>query len=182
MGSGKQSADACPRCDHTSVGMIVWRKGRILLIERKKPPFGFAPPAGHVDSRRSFPAAARAEISEELGLTIRRMKLVIEGRRDNPCRRTDGTWHYWKVYLVSTSGSLKPSISEVKSVFWCDHRDLFALRDRTHDYRQGRLTQKEWEDRPGLEPIWSDFFSELNYFEGNSYDSLVVRHPRQVFS
>ena len=37
------------KCDHTSVGMLVWKNKKILLIERKKAPFGFAPPAGHVD-------------------------------------------------------------------------------------------------------------------------------------
>ena len=31
-------------CDHTSVGMIIKRGEETLLIERKKPPFGFAPP------------------------------------------------------------------------------------------------------------------------------------------
>ncbi len=36
-------------CDNKVVGIIVLRDNKMLLIERKKFPFGFAPPAGHLD-------------------------------------------------------------------------------------------------------------------------------------
>ncbi len=36
-------------CDNKSVGIIVWRDNKVLLIERKKFHFGFALPAGHLD-------------------------------------------------------------------------------------------------------------------------------------
>src|SRR3546814_880586 len=91
-------------CDHTSVGMLVWRADKLLLVERRKPPFGYAPPAGHVDDHGSFEEAAHAELEEEVGLHIKSLELLAEGRKDNECRRENGTWHYWKVYKVSAVG------------------------------------------------------------------------------
>src|SRR5438128_378208 len=126
----KVEQQACRDCDHTSVGMIVWQNGKILLIERKKAPFGFAPPAGHVDDRESYEAAALAELREEVGLIGKDIDLLTEGRRGNPCRRKDGTWHYWKIYRVSTQGKIRPSKSEVKSYVWCSLTNLRSLKKR----------------------------------------------------
>lgn len=64
-------------CDNKSVGMIVWRNDKLLLIERKKPPFGFAPPAGHVDDDKSFEVAAKRELKEEVGLDTDNLELLI---------------------------------------------------------------------------------------------------------
>ena len=67
--------------------MLVWRDGKLLLIKRARPPYGFAPPAGHVDTHSSFEVAARKELKEEVGLDTESIKLIVEGRKDNPCRR-----------------------------------------------------------------------------------------------
>jgi len=77
-------------CDHTSVGIIVRQGDKFLLIERMKFPFGFAPPAGHVDGDESFEIAARRELTEEVGLEAVSIKLLFEGRKENVCRRHDG--------------------------------------------------------------------------------------------
>ena len=70
-------------CDHRSVGILVWHNKRLLLIERKNFPFGFAPPAGHVDENKSFEEAAKRELKEEVGLQIRKMKLLLEKKMNN---------------------------------------------------------------------------------------------------
>ena len=82
-------------CDHTSVGILVFHEKQLLLIDRKKPPFGLAAPAGHVDAHGSeseseetqYLAAAKAELQEEAGLKAKAtdLKLVAEGRKDNHC-------------------------------------------------------------------------------------------------
>ena len=66
-------------CDNKSVGMLVWRDGKLLLVERKRPPFGFAPPAGHVDEDKSFEVAAKRELKEEVGLEADSMELLMGG-------------------------------------------------------------------------------------------------------
>jgi len=148
-------------CDHTSVGMLVWQGDKLLLIERKRPPFGFAPPAGHVDGDESFEISARRELSEEVGLETLNMELLIEGRKDNACRREDGTWHYWKIYRIESAGDIKPSVDETKQARFFDRTELMALIARTESYLRGEIAQADWEAVPGLEPVWLEWLKEL---------------------
>ncbi|NQV00584.1 MAG: NUDIX hydrolase, partial [Parcubacteria group bacterium] len=92
------------KCDNKSVGMLVWRDEKLLLIERKKQPFGFAPPAGHLDEDNSFEHSAERELKEEVGLDSKSIELLVEGRKENPCRREGGSWHYWKIYKIEAGG------------------------------------------------------------------------------
>lgn len=150
------------QCDHKSVGILVWKDDCLLLIERKKPPFGFAPPAGHVDDHGSFEQAATDELSEEVGLEVQSMKLLIEGRKDNPCRRKDGTWHYWKIYEVKALGEVKRSPEETKQAGFYTKENLQLLAKKTEKYLRGEISDIDWESSPGIEPVWYEWLKELN--------------------
>jgi ADP-ribose pyrophosphatase YjhB (NUDIX family) len=155
---------AIKECDHKSVGMIVWKEGKMLLIERKKPPFGMAPPAGHLDEDGDdFEKAAIRELEEEVGLKAERkdLRLLIEGRAENPCRRPGGTWHYWKIFEVKVEGEIQASPNEVKKFNWYNKEDLLLFAKRTEKYRSGVISQQEWEQSPGLEPVCYDWFKKL---------------------
>lgn len=148
-------------CDNKSVGMITKRKGKILLIERKKFPFGFAPPAGHVDDKGSFKNAAQEESEEEVGLTPKNIKLLIEGRKENHCRREGGSWHYWKIYQIETDGDVKRSEDETKQAGWFSIDQIKSLAKRTEKYLLGKVPEAEWQQSPGIEPVWVEWFKEL---------------------
>ncbi|MDP2926777.1 MAG: NUDIX domain-containing protein [bacterium] len=148
-------------CDHKSVGMLVWKKDKLLLIERKRPPFGFAPPAGHVDKDVSFEESAERELKEEVGLDAKTSRLLIEGRKENPCRRDGGTWHYWKIYQVGAIGEIIRSEDETKQANFYTKNDLFALATKTESYLRGDIKQNDWEKSPGLEPVWHEWLKEL---------------------
>jgi len=47
--------------------MLVWKGEKLLLIERAKFPFAYAPPAGHCDGD-DFEFTAKKELEEEVGL------------------------------------------------------------------------------------------------------------------
>jgi len=129
-------------CDHTSVAMFVWKDGKLLLIERAKPPYGLAVPAGHVDGDHSFEDAAIRELREEVGLEALKLELIGEGRKENPCRRVGGTWHYWKLYKIETKGELKRSLVETKRTLWAGPSDIRTLENE-------------------LEPVMRMWFKEL---------------------
>lgn len=149
-------------CDHKSVGILVWKNNKLLLIERKRPPLGFAPPAGHVDEHGGFLMAAKNELKEEVGLDASGMELVAEGRKDNPCRR-GSKWHYWKIYRAETQGRINPSPQEAKRAGWCSKGNLQKLAERTKRYLSGSTSEAEWQKRPGLELVWYQWLSELNF-------------------
>lgn len=148
-------------CDHTSVGMLVWQNDRLLLIERKKLPFGFAPPAGHVDDKGTFQKAATEELFEEVGLRAQALELLTEGGKNNPCRRQDGTWHYWKIYRVVATGAIQPSSDETKQAGFYTKKNLQHLAKKTEQYLAGQISEKDWENSPGLEPVWHEWLTEL---------------------
>lgn len=149
-------------CDHTSVGAIVWQDDKLLLIERKKFPFGFACPAGHIDNPDESPEeAVKRELKEEVGLKAKKLTLLLEGKRDNPCRREGGSWHYWHVFEIDAEGDVKPSEEETKQVVWLKKGGLAELAKRTEMYQDGGITESEWEKAPGLEPVWYEILKEL---------------------
>lgn len=133
----------------------------ILLIERGKSPFGFAPPAGHVDEHGSFEQAAKDEVREEVGLTPLNLVLIREGRKENKCRREGGTWHYWKIYKVEADGGIKRSEEETKQADWFPPDKINSLAQRTEKYLAGRVPEDEWQKSPGIEPVWCEWFKEI---------------------
>lgn len=141
-------------CDHTSVGVLIYNdKDELLLIERGTFPFGMAAPAGHVDQHASYEEAAIAEVWEEVGLKIERLKLIAEGRKENPCRRINGNWHYWKIYEADCSGQIVLSPREAKRAEWCSINRLVEL---------GMLSPDRIETAgDSLERVWLDWLYDL---------------------
>ena len=74
----------CPKCNRPvhvyrnpflTVDIIIRVSGKkILLIERKNPPYGWALPGGFVDYGESLETAARREAEEETGLELEDLK------------------------------------------------------------------------------------------------------------
>jgi len=147
-------------CDNTSVGMIVREEGNLLLIERGRFPFGYAPPAGHLDGN-SYEDAARRELEEEVGLQASEIKLIAQGRKENMCRRDGGSHHDWKIYEVQVSGELDFSPDEVKQGRFYTIEEIKTFSERTHAFLSGSITDEDWQSDPGLEPVWDDWFREL---------------------
>jgi|SRR3989344_8148577 len=148
-------------CDHKSVGIFVWRDDKLLLIQRAKFPYGFAVPAGHVDDDSTFEDAAKRELMEEVGLTVTELHLLAEKRKENPCRRVDGTWHYWKLFSAKTKGDVNRSLDETKLARWFDRDEIKKLALRNEQYLHNDMNDDEWKENPGLEPVMYELFKEL---------------------
>jgi ADP-ribose pyrophosphatase YjhB (NUDIX family) len=84
----------CPHCNSEipchrnpvpTVDIIIEIDDRIVLIERKNPPYGWALPGGFVDYGESYEAAALREAFEETGLEVaelRQFRTYSEPDRD----------------------------------------------------------------------------------------------------
>ena len=59
------------------VSAAIWRDGKVLLVERAKPPKGiWAFPGGHVELGETLEEAAARELQEETGMTARLQSLL----------------------------------------------------------------------------------------------------------
>lgn len=65
-------------CDHASVGVLISSPDGLLVFERATPPAGIAPVAGHLDRHGGPEAAAHAEVTEEVGLTVTHLHLLLK--------------------------------------------------------------------------------------------------------
>lgn len=148
-------------CDHKSVGMFVWKDGKLLMIYRAKPPFGVSVPAGHVDGDDSFEKAAIRELKEEVGLTAVGLEMISQGVKQNKCRRQNGDWHDWKLFNVEATGLVERSLDETLGVKWLDKAELMELGVRTEKYMRKGITEDDWVKDPGLEPVMYEWFKEL---------------------
>ncbi|MCX7757112.1 MAG: NUDIX hydrolase [candidate division WOR-3 bacterium] len=57
-----------------AVDVIINYQGRIVLIERKNPPYGWALPGGYVEYGETVEEAAQREVKEETGLSLNSLK------------------------------------------------------------------------------------------------------------
>ncbi|MDD5527743.1 MAG: NUDIX hydrolase [Patescibacteria group bacterium] len=107
---------------HQSAGAIIKDKeGRVLLIERKFAPFGWAGPAGHIDEGEDPERAMKREMREEVGLQVEKSQLLFhEMLAWNKCSR-GVLGHDWYLYeVLEWSGEIKREKSEVKNIRWVE--------------------------------------------------------------
>jgi 8-oxo-dGTP diphosphatase len=111
------------------VSASVWRDGKVLLIERAKPPRGiWAFPGGHVEPGEGLEAAAARELQEETGLTAQFTGLL--GLYEVIRRDGSGllTVHYVIACYMGHAGPGEPvAASDAAAVRWADPDRLAGL-------------------------------------------------------
>lgn len=125
---------------HYSIGALIKREGKYLLIDRAIKPYGFAGIAGHVDEGESEIEALIREVREESGLKVEKYKLTDEEELDwNWCSKGVNV-HYWYLFECEVSGDIKENKREVKSIGWYGINEIKKLK---------------------LEPSWNYWFKKL---------------------
>lgn len=171
------------QCDNKSVGLLIEDdRGRYGLISRINYPRAIAPIAGHVEPHGSEKEAIVAEAREEGGLKLENFVQLWEGDIKNPCKREGGDHHYWTVYgAYNWLGEFRAS-SDAKEARWVTPEELKRLTERTERFMQkfgipyedvstltkaifgdsqSPQTDPEWEESPGLEPVWYYIFKQI---------------------
>lgn len=165
-------------CDNRSVGVLISdHAGRFLMFDRVTFPAGVAGAAGHLDGHGSWEDAARAEVAEELGLTVTGLTLRHGQWRTNRCRRTPGpagVGHWWRIYSAHVIGTLAPSARETRNARWLAPADLQQLAERTMAYAAGWVADQEWQASPGIEPVWVEWLSMAGL--------ITLPHPMELIA
>ncbi|EGE39592.1 NUDIX domain-containing protein [Streptomyces griseus] len=176
----RDAGELVPYCDHTSVGVLVHSPDGLLMFQRATPPWGIAPVAGHIDGHGSPEQAAVTETLEEVGLHITRLQLVHTQWKPNPCRRTPRgpVGHQWSVFDAEASGDLRPSARETRSPRWMTTDTLQQAAQRTAAYAAGELRREDWEQTPGLEPVWCGLLSTLGLIRLEQADRARIQSAR----
>jgi len=134
------------KCPGHSVGALIKKEGKILLLFRKKFPIGWAPPAGHIEEGETPDAALIREIQEEVGLRIISSKLLI-GQKEFPNSCSRGyKKHDWWVFEIEIWKGL-PGIKEPDKAEELGWFSPEAIRE---------LAKKDQ-----MDPAWRYIFQEL---------------------
>ena len=108
------------------VSACIWRDGRVLMIQRAKPPVGlWAFPGGHVEPGETLQEAAARELMEETGMTAEFSGLV--GLYDVIRRDSSGivTTHYVIACYLGLAGPEEPvAASDAMSARFIDPEKL----------------------------------------------------------
>lgn len=92
---------------HFSIGAAVEKDDKYLLFHRRKFPFVWVSPAGHLRKGENPRQAVKREVEEETGLRVTKVKLLFEEElTDDPCR-CGVDIHFWRFYFCQTRGKLK---------------------------------------------------------------------------
>lgn len=119
---------------HFSVGAIIKKDNKILIINRNLPPLGFAAIAGHIEEKEIPLQALKREIKEETALDLISQKFLFKKLiiQKQDCF-FKAKRHKWYVYECKCKGELKPLKKEVKSLRFLNKKQIKDL------YKQKRL-------------------------------------------
>jgi ADP-ribose pyrophosphatase YjhB (NUDIX family) len=144
LGKSKDGKDM-----HYSVGALIERSGKYLLIDRKNVPLGFACLAGHVDEGETAEQTLLREVEEESGLKVEKYELVAEEMVDQgglgwgKCVMGVGL-HYYYLYRCRVSGKPELDTHEAKSIGWFSVAEIKRL-----------VAEKK------MEPVWKYWLEKL---------------------
>jgi ADP-ribose pyrophosphatase YjhB (NUDIX family) len=110
-----------PRHPILGVGAIIFRRDRVLLVERGKPPLKgyWSLPGGAVETGERLDEGVRREVLEETGLIVRPVRLFTIFERIMRDDRGEAEYHYVLVdYVCRVTGGALEAASDVSRVEW----------------------------------------------------------------
>lgn len=125
---------------HFTVGAVIERDGKYLLLDRGMEPLGFAGLAGHINEGEEPEEALLHKILDESGLKVKAHYLLFEEEVEwNRCRVGISS-HYWYLYRCTVKGKVRNNPEASKSIGW---------------YTPEEMKKLKWE------PVWRYWFEKL---------------------
>ena len=113
---------------HYSVGAIIKRDDKYLLIDRTNVSLGFAGLAGHIDEGEDATQSLKREVKEESGLNVESEKLIGEEMVSNVSCVHGISDHHWYVFECTVSGEVVKDAHEAKSIDWYTKDEIQNLK------------------------------------------------------
>ncbi|MFB6174417.1 MAG: NUDIX hydrolase [Candidatus Nanohalobium sp.] len=114
---------------HRSVGALIVNDGELLLLKRRKYPYKYSIPAGHLEKDEDPDKAVGREVKEETGLETspEDYKQVFRGQINDPCRRGCDV-HDWNLYILELEERPETaSNEEAERLEWVDLSEVDEL-------------------------------------------------------
>ncbi|MGI5206504.1 NUDIX hydrolase [Spirillospora sp. CA-108201] len=168
------------KCDGYSVAVIPVDPQLGVLVGNISGGRGVSGVGGHVkDDFRDYEEAARGEVPEETGYTVKTLVKLYEEPvwRPNPCLRGNGPFgmgHYWQVYFADVEGCLTPDKNSFSEMRWVSKAELQKLAERTLLRVRGDLTDEEWLSEPGITFSWVRWFVDAGLIEVTEAELLEI--------
>lgn len=126
---------------HYSVGIIIKKGKKYLLIDRKLPPYGYAGIAGHINKNETPEEALKREVKEECGCSLRSFKKILEEKIKGESCIKGTKIHYWYLFKgILRNEKVILDSEEAKSIGWYLPSEIKKLR---------------------LEKVWKYWFKKL---------------------
>lgn len=113
---------------HQSIGAIIKKDGKVLMLDRVNPPYGWAMPSGHIEAGESPEEALRREVFEETGLKVEDYRLLIhEFLEWSECKHGVRGHDFYIYEVLGFQGELTAD-SESKALGWVEAENLGKLK------------------------------------------------------
>lgn len=114
---------------HRSVGALIINDGAVLLLKRRKYPYKYSIPAGHLEQGENPDKAVKREVMEETGIKaeVEAFKEVFRGKIDDPCRRGCDI-HDWNLYALKLSE--RPELASNEEAEYLEWIDLEEVEEK----------------------------------------------------
>ena len=116
-----------PRRPILGVGALIFRRDRVLLVERGKSPLKgyWSLPGGAVETGERLEEGVRREVLEETGLVVKPVRLFTIFERIMRDKQGEAEYHYVLVdYLCRVTGGTLEAASDVSRVAWAPQTAL----------------------------------------------------------
>lgn len=111
---------------HVSIGAVIVREKRHLLLDRRRYPFCHAIIAGHLHKGETPEMGIIREVIEEGNLEVKELKLIFHGIIEGDRCRRGADIHEWYLFECQCDGEPKEN-SEARQIEWVAKEDLCKI-------------------------------------------------------
>jgi len=113
---------------HVSTGVLVTKGDEVLLINRRKYPFAYTIPAGHLEQDETPLDGAKRELKEETGLELNNLTLIKDYEAFyDPCKG-GADYHEWHLYKAEYQYGKLIRDSEAKKIGFFKPTEIKELK------------------------------------------------------